>query len=83
MEGRTLEYSWSTNGGELFFDFHGEPEGDKTGFFKSYRASTDNQAKGSMKAPFTGTHGWYWKNAEKKPVTITLNVRGDFQRIDK
>ncbi|MBF0383966.1 MAG: HupE/UreJ family protein [Magnetococcales bacterium] len=83
MEGKTLEYSWSTNGEELFFDFHGEPEGDKTGSFKSYRASTDNQANGSVKAPFTGTHGWYWKNSGNKPVIITLNVRGDFQRIDK
>ena len=83
MKGKTLEYSWNTNGGELFFDFHGELEGDKTGSFKSYRASTDNQANGSVKAPFTGTHGWYWKNSGNKPVIITLNVRGDFQRIDK
>ena len=82
-KGNTLEYAWRTNGGSLFFDFHGEPEGDASGFFKSYRTSTDNQAEGSVKAPFTGTHGWYWKNEARKPATITLNVRGDFQRIDK
>ena len=80
---KVIEYKWKTNGNNLFFDFHGEPEGDTKGYFKSYRTSTDNQAEGSVKAPFTGTHGWYWKNATDKPITITLNVRGDFKRIDK
>ena len=82
-EGNTLEYAWRTNGGNLFFDFHGEPEGDTSGYFKSYRSSTDSQSDGSVKAPFTGTHGWYWKNEARGPITITLNVRGDFQRLDK
>ena len=80
-KGNTLEYAWKTNGGNIFFDFHGEPEGDTKGYFKSYRTSTDSQSEGSVKAPFTGTHGWYWKNESEKPVNITLNVRGDFQRI--
>ena len=82
-KGKILEYSWKTKGEELFFDFHGEQEGDTSGSFKSYRASTSNQVQGSIKAPFTGTHGWYWKNSESKPVTIMLSVRGDYQRIDK
>lgn len=79
-QGKMFEYSWKTNGAELFFDFHGEPAGDTTGAFTSYRASTKNQAEGSLNVPFTGTHGWYWKNTSKDPVIITLNIRGDYQK---
>ena len=32
-KGGTLEYAWETNGSKLFFDFHGEPKGDTTGYF--------------------------------------------------
>lgn len=77
--GKSFEYSWKTNGEELFFDFHGEAEGDTSGSFTSYRASTKNQAEGALKAPFTGTHGWYWKNASSETVIITLKIRGEYK----
>ena len=76
----TFEYEWQTNSAELFFDFHGEPKGDTTGYFKSYRKSTDSQSNGSLTATFEGTHGWYWKNNNSFPVTITLKVKGEYQR---
>lgn len=82
-QGKNLEYAWSAEGASLFFDLHGEPEGDTSGAFKSYRVSTADQSDGSIEAPFTGTHGWYWKNEAKNPVTITLNVRGDYQHVKK
>lgn len=82
-QGKTLEYLWQTDGGPLFFDFHGEPAGDTSGFFQSYKVSTSNQAEGSVKTPFAGTHGWYWKNTSSEAVTIALNIRGDYQRMDK
>ncbi|MBF0589452.1 MAG: hypothetical protein HQL53_10000, partial [Magnetococcales bacterium] len=82
-QGQSLEYSWSTDGSGLFFDMHGEPEGDTTGAFTSYQVSVAPKADGTIDAPFTGTHGWYWKNESKTPVTITLNVRGDYQPITK
>lgn len=81
--GQTFEYAWSTQGESLFFDFHGEPEGDTSGYFKSYRVSTEIQSEGSLSVPFTGTHGWYWKNNARTPVTLTLKVRGAYQRLDK
>ena len=41
--GDAMRYGWSTKGGEsLFFDFHGEPQGDTTGYFESYSVSTAN-----------------------------------------
>jgi len=79
VKGATLEYSWSTDGAKLYFDFHGEPQGDKTGYFKSYKESTDNQASGSLSAPFEGSHGWYWENKTGSPVTVMLNTNGAYR----
>lgn len=81
-QGKTLEYSWQTGGTELFFDFHGEPTGDVNNF-QSYRASSSDTASGSVETPFTGTHGWYWKNSSNEAVTIALKLRGDYQMINK
>lgn len=81
-EGGGLEYTWKTNGAALFFDFHGDPAGDTSGYFKSYKESTDSQSAGKLKAPFEGVHGWYWENNTPSPVIITLRVKGDYQRLD-
>lgn len=81
-KGATLEYSWQTDKEKLFFDFHGEPKGDTTGYFKSFRKSTESRANGSLITEFEGTHGWYWKNKNLFPVNITLNVSGEYQRLD-
>lgn len=82
VQGATFQYSWGTDGEKLFFDFHGEPEGDTTGSFQSFKKGTENQSSGSLTASFTGTHGWYWKNSSREPVTVTLNVAGDYERRD-
>jgi HupE/UreJ protein len=81
-KGAALEYTWETDGETLFFDFHGEPEGDTSGYFKSYKENTASQAGGTLTTPFAGTHGWYWKNDTKLPVIITLNIKGVYQRLD-
>jgi hypothetical protein len=74
-----LQYSWKTDGAELFFDFHGEPKGDKTGYFKSYIKSTESTSSGDLTAPFEGTHGWYWKNNTQSPVSVLLEIKGSYQ----
>ena len=78
-----LQYAWDTGGTKLFYDFHGEPKGDTTGYFKSYKESTGAKSSGFLTAPFEGIHGWYWKNQSNKPVTVTLKVKGDYTRMDK
>lgn len=78
----TFEYSWETNGAELFYDFHGEPKGDKTGYFKSFKKSTESKSSGTLTTSFEGTHGWYWKNNTSSAVDIILKVNGDYQRLD-
>lgn len=81
-EGATFQYTWQTDGEALFFDFHGEPSDDTTGYFQSFEKDTDSQSSGHLTASFDGTHGWYWKNSTSSPVTISLKVKGDYQRLD-
>ena len=78
-KGALLEYSWKTDGAELFFDFHGEPKGDKTGYFKSYEKSTESSSSGTLTAPFEGSHGWYWKNNTPSAVRVLLDIKGAYQ----
>lgn len=80
-QGDKLYYAWSTQGGDLYFDFHGEPEGDTTGFFESYTLSTSSEMRGTLTAPFTGSHGWYWKNKSSQPVVVTLQSEGHYKII--
>lgn len=78
-KGAALEYAWTTDGAKLYFDFHGEPKGDTTGYFKSYKESTGQQSSGALTAPFEGSHGWYWENNSRTPVTVILNTKGDYR----
>lgn len=73
-----LEYEWTTDGEELYFDFHGEPRGDTTGYFESFAITTSNNMKGSLTTPFAGSHGWYWKNETDAPVIVTLSIKGNY-----
>ena len=74
-----LKYEWKTDGGKLYYDFHGEPKGAAKDVFESFEIKTQNQAYGLLLAPFQGVHGWYWKNKTTKPVTITLKTNGIYQ----
>jgi len=77
--GGFFQYSWKTQGEKLFFDFHGEPKGDTSGYFKSFKKSMSSQDSGALTTSFAGTHGWYWKNNTVSPVMITLKVKGNYQ----
>ena len=81
FKGETLQYRWTTPGEKLYFDFHGEPQGDTSGYFKSYLVSTDNQSQGKLTAPFEGSHGWYWENSKPHPVRVTLVTSGNYDII--
>jgi len=76
-----LIYSWTVQGGRVFYDFHGEPKGAPSDVFTSFEKGTAASAKGEFEAPFEGVHGWYWKNVGKQPVTIQLRTSGLYTSI--
>lgn len=77
-EFKKVTYEWTTDEGELFFDLHGEPQGDTTGYFESYAIATSNKMKGSFTAPFAGSHGWYWKNESANDIQVQLIFKGEY-----
>jgi hypothetical protein len=79
-QGSGLVYSWNATA-PIYFDFHGEPTGDTTGYFESYETDTKGQADGSFSAPFAGTHGWYWRNDSSQAVTVTLETAGHYEIV--
>ena len=76
-----LKFEWQTSGEPLYYDFHGEPKGDTTGFFESFSIATARQAKGTMTVPFEGVHGWYWKNTSENEIKVTLNIEGHYEIV--
>ena len=81
-QGRVFTYAWSTSGPGPYVDFHGHDSAISEDFFVRYNeADSLAQSSGSLVAPFSGEHGWYWLNYEKDPVTITLKITGYFDSI--
>jgi hypothetical protein len=77
--GGGLVYTWTATG-RLEFEFHGEPDGAAAGVYESYELSSGERGAGSLTAPFTGVHGWYWENKTPNPVTIALTSAGFYSR---
>jgi len=77
--GDTVLYSWRTDGANLYFDFHGEPASGPAGYFRSYETRRSAQSHGALLAPFSGTHGWYWKNVSTQPAVISLQLSGFYE----
>ena len=82
-QGEPLLYSWETDEGMVYYDFHGEPAESDERVFMSYEEGEKNTTHGYLIAPFTGDHGWYWLNISDHPVTVKLTVSGYYTWIGK
>jgi hypothetical protein len=82
-KGATLIYTWKTKNAEkVNHDFHGEPVNAKENEFESFILEVGvSESKGTLIAPFTGVHGWYWKNKTAAPVTVVLRASGFYTDI--
>ncbi|WP_415899695.1 hypothetical protein [Neptuniibacter sp. QD48_11] len=80
--GDNFVFTWSAEGGSVYFDMHGEePNAGKDEFTSYWIGKNQQQASGNFTAPFKGTHGWYWQNTSDAPVTITLNTHGFYGEL--
>ena len=78
-KGQMLMYTWSSGTTEMYFEFHAEPtEGDyPEDYYMSYLIGDGSTGgHGTLVAPFTGRHGWYFLNLTENPVTVKLQVSG-------
>lgn len=75
-KGESLLYSWKATG-PVNVEFHAEPDGAPRGYAQTYeKADRQTNASGTLTAPFSGIHGWYWENTTDQPVTVTLTSAG-------
>ena len=83
-KGEPLLYAWSVQGGPVHFEFHGEPTVGPQDFYQSYQmADHSSGEQGSFVAPFTGQHGWYWRNESSEPATIVLETSGYYSKLGR
>lgn len=82
-KGAALVYAWQTSKGEaLVHDFHGEPIDAGEDEFESFiEDKSASESRGVLIAPFTGLHGWYWKNTSAAPVSLVLQASGFYKDI--
>ena len=82
MSMRTAEkarYAWTTDGGEVYFNMHGEPpNAPKDYAAHRYGKGTSAAESGELVAAFDGVHGWFWRNRTEQPITITLQTAGEY-----
>jgi len=75
-KGKVLLFSW-TSTGAVNYELHAEPDGAPRGYAQSYeKRDAQRGASGTLTAPFSGIHGWYWENVTDQPVTVTLKSAG-------
>jgi hypothetical protein len=75
-KGEALLYSW-TSTAPVNYELHAEPDGAPRGYAQSYeKGQASSQASGTLTAPFTGIHGWFWENTGAQEVTVTLTAAG-------
>lgn len=79
-KGAVARFAWSVDGGVVNYDLHGDAN-KRSIRYKRGRAVPGHE--GSLKAKFTGNHGWFWRNRGKKDVTVTLLVSGDYGEIKR
>ncbi len=77
-EGATLFYSWTSEGGRINFDLHAHADGQNVTYEKG-RGQTEGE--GSFETPFTGDHGWFWRNRDDEAVAVRLQLRGEYSAI--
>ena len=75
-KGESLLYTWTASA-PMNTEFHAEPDGAPRGYAQTYEKKDGmTGASGTLTAPFSGIHGWYWENTTDKPATVTLTTAG-------
>jgi hypothetical protein len=75
-KGKALLYSWKATA-PVNYELHAEPDGAPQGFAESFeKVNAKESASGTLTAPFSGIHGWYWENPSRAEVTVTLSAAG-------
>ena len=79
-----VRYEWTSAGGPVNFDTHGDPHNAPKNFYHGYGKGRNQPGdKGELIAAFDGKHGWFWRNRSGGDVTVTLKAEGDYAKIER
>lgn len=73
-----LVFSWLADG-ELYYDMHAETFGLEEEEVQSYEQGNASRRTGSLYAPFTGIHGWFWENRGAQTILVRVYTAGFYQ----
>ncbi len=80
-KGATVKYEWTSTGGVVNHDTHGDNPQKQ---FISYKKGTGVTGDaGDLVADFDGSHGWFWRNRGQTDVTVTIKVNGAYQTMKR
>lgn len=79
-KGEKVTYVWWTSNGRANFDIHADSKKLQINY-RSYGKGSTDRKQGVMEAAFDGKHGWFWRNRTSEPMTITLEVKGEYSDI--
>lgn len=79
-QGKTVEYSWQSDGGIANFDVHGDSVPLEIDYH-SYSRGAEQSSSGVLEAAFAGNHGWFWRNRTDSPIVVTIQTRGEYTDI--
>jgi len=80
-KGNSAKYAWSTDGGGVNYDVHGDSKKLQIKYHGYRKGSSVKRIEDVIKAAFDGNHGWFWRNRTRKTITITLNTAGNYAEI--
>jgi hypothetical protein len=79
-----VSYEWTTEGGPVNYDTHGDPVNAPKSFYHGYGKGRNTASDtGTLQAAFDGSHGWFWRNRTNVEVTVTLKTSGDYTQIKR
>jgi hypothetical protein len=83
-KGAKATYRWTTRGGSVNFDTHGEPPNAPKDFYHGYgKGRQVERDEGVLEAAFDGQHGWFWRNRSQGEVTVSLSTQGEYSVIKR
>ena len=83
-KGAKVRFEWTTAGGPVNFDNHGDPLNAPKGFYHGYgKGRQVERDAGEIEAAFDGMHGFYWRNRTGGNVTVTLRTEGQYSALKR
>ncbi len=79
-KGEQVDYVWWTDGGRANFDAHADSKILEIKYH-NYAKGSEERSEGVLEAAFDGKHGWFWRNRTSAPMTVTLQVAGEYSDI--